>query len=149
MIAFFDDGAIFENRNVCGASNRTQPVGYDKAGAPFHQMFEGHLHLVLTLGIECAGGFVEDEDGRVSQDGSGNGNSLALSTGEGYSTLADHGLVAISQFLYKAVGMCCPSGGDDVTLGRLGSSVRDVVGDGGVEKEGVLAHHADLIAERA
>ena len=44
---------------------------------------ERGLDLGLALGVEGAGGFVEQQDRRVFQEGAGDGDALALTAGKG------------------------------------------------------------------
>ena len=41
------------------------------------------MDLVFGLSVDLAGGFVEDEDRSVAEDGPGDGDALSLSAGEG------------------------------------------------------------------
>ena len=53
---------------------------HDNGGAPAHQHVQRSLHGSLVLGVQRRGGFVEQEDGRVLQDGAGDGEPLALAS---------------------------------------------------------------------
>ena len=44
--------------------------------------------LGLGLGVESGGGFVEEEDGGVADEGAGDGDALSLAHGEGGAALA-------------------------------------------------------------
>ena len=57
-------------------------MGDDDTGAVFHEASEGVLDEFFRLGVEGGGGFVEDEDGGVFEDGAGDGDALALAAGE-------------------------------------------------------------------
>ena len=65
MRAELDDPAGLEHGDAIGRANGGEPVGDDEGGAALHQAFEGGLHEPLTLAVEGAGRFVEDEDGGI------------------------------------------------------------------------------------
>ena len=52
---------------------------------------------VLGVGVERAGGLVEDEDGRVLEQRARDREALALAAGERGAALADDGVVAVGQ----------------------------------------------------
>src|SRR5436309_2565874 len=60
------------------SANGAWPVGDDKGGAVFGQALESLEQSHLGLSIEGTRRFVETETGRILEQGSGNGNSLAL-----------------------------------------------------------------------
>ena len=64
---------------------------------PAHEHVERVLHEAFALAVERAGGLVEDEDGRVFQDGAGDGDALALAAGEFHAALADERAVALRE----------------------------------------------------
>src|SRR4029450_1737637 len=49
--------------------------------------------------VHSAGWFVEDEDGSVLEEGSGECNALALSAGQPLATLTNHGVVTLGQMV--------------------------------------------------
>ncbi len=57
------------------------------------------LDQPFALGVEVAGGFVEDEDSRVGQNGPGDGDPLPLSAAEFDAPFADDRVIAVRQLL--------------------------------------------------
>jgi len=53
------------------------------------------LHYSLASDVDCAGGFIEDENSRLADDSAGNGNSLTLATGEFGTAFADGCIVTL------------------------------------------------------
>ena len=51
-------------------------------GAALHQALQSLLHQVFTLGVESAGGLIEDQDGRVLQYGTRYADALTLASAE-------------------------------------------------------------------
>ena len=62
---------------------------------PCHEFVQRRLDEPLGLGVERAGGLVEDQDRGVAEDGAGDGESLALAAGEVRAAFADDGVVAV------------------------------------------------------
>ena len=50
-------------------------MGDDERGAVLEQLGQGRLNELLALGVEIAGGLVEDQDFRVGEDRAGNGEA--------------------------------------------------------------------------
>ena len=64
-------------------------------GAALREPLERELNLLLGFGVERGGGFVEEENGRVLEQGPGDGEALLLSAGKETALIADQGLVAL------------------------------------------------------
>ncbi len=82
MVALGHQAAAIEQQNAIGVAHRGEPVGDHQGGAVGGEFFQCFLNERLALGIESAGRLVEQQDGRVTQDGAGDGDTLALSAGE-------------------------------------------------------------------
>src|SRR5262249_36237436 len=93
--ADLDDLAAFEDDDAAGVPDGAQAVGDDEAGAALHEFEERALDERFALGIEVAGGFVEDQDARVGEDGAGDGDALLLAAGEAYAAFTDDGVVTL------------------------------------------------------
>ena len=93
---------------------------------PAIRRVQRRLHLRLALGVERAGGLVEQQDRRVLQEGAGDGDPLALAAGEARARLADQGVVAVRQGGDEVVGGGGAGGGLDLGRGRARPGVGDV-----------------------
>ena len=100
----------------------------------------------FAFGVEVAGGFVEDQDLRVGEDGAGDGDALPLAAAELHAALADERVVAVGQCVDELVGVGDRGGAADVVGRRAAVAVGDVRGDGAVEQEHVLLDDADQAA---
>ncbi len=98
MRAAGDEAAIFHDVDFCRISNGGETVGDDDGGASLHEAVEGELDLLLRLAVEGGGGLVEQEDGCVFEERTGDGNPLALATRETAAVFADLGVVAVWLF---------------------------------------------------
>src|SRR5690606_23966727 len=101
----------------------------------------------FALAVEGAGGFVEDEDGRVLEKGAGDGDALALSAGKAGSAFADEGLVAVGKVSDELVDVGLLRGGAHLGVGGVGTAEADVFGEGGVEERGGLGNERDAVAQ--
>ena len=75
-----DDAAAIEHDDAIGIHHGREPMGDDQRRALMHQPFERGLHQSLALGIERAGRFIEQQQGRAFQDRPRDGNALPLAT---------------------------------------------------------------------
>ena len=99
---------------------------------PLHQTIETLLDGSLDLTIERAGGFVQQQDGRILQHDPRDRDSLALATAELHAALPDVSVIAlpamrILQADDEVVGLGTLRGRQHVVLRGSRSSVRNVV----------------------
>ena len=120
----------------------------DDHGAALHQVGQRGLHQRLALGIERRGGFVENENGRVLEDGAGNGHALALAAGEAEAFLADDGVVALRHAQNEIVRQGIARGLLHQGVLDVRLTVGDVVVHGVVEEDGLLRDLRHLAAQR-
>ena len=114
-----------------------------------HQLVQRGLHEAFGLGVQRAGGFIEHQDGGVSQDGAGDGDALALAAGQRHPFFADLRVIALGPFHDEVVGVSMFRGHHDLRFGRAGPAQRDVVPDRIIEQDDVLGDHRDLVAQVA
>src|SRR5436190_6719017 len=74
-----------------------EPVRDDEHRAVRHQAVDRFLHQALGLGVERAGRFVENEDGRIAEQRPGDRDALALPAAESGPALAEQRLVSFGQ----------------------------------------------------
>ena len=70
----------------------------------------------LGCSVEGAGGFVENEDFRVAEDGAGEADALALASAETDASLADDSVVVFGQRLDEIVKRCNARGLADLIV---------------------------------
>ncbi len=121
-----------------------EAVGDDEGGAALHQVAQGILDQMFALGVQRTGGFVEDQDFGIGEDGAGDGDALLLAAGEFVAAFADDGFVAFVELQDEVVGIGFLGGCLDFRAGGVAFSVGDVVGDGAVEEIDILQDHGEL-----
>jgi hypothetical protein len=132
--------AIVEHGDAVGGTDGGEPVCHHHRGAAAHQARQRLLYEALGLVVERRGGLVQDEDGRVLEDGAGDGHALALAARQARATVAHDGVVAVRQRLDEVVGVGRVGSGDDL-LGRgLQPAVADVLAHRAAEERGLLRH---------
>src|SRR6266508_1279147 len=122
-----DDFAILNDNDLVCISDRRQAVSNDETGASFHQAQQSFLDARLGARVYAGGGFVEDEDARVRQDGAGDRQQLALSLAEVAGTLGKFGLVALWQLADEVIGVREFRGFDAFLIRRGKPTVADVL----------------------
>mmetsp|Transcript_11563 Transcript_11563/g.29319 ORF Transcript_11563/g.29319 Transcript_11563/m.29319 type:complete len:331 (-) Transcript_11563:430-1422(-) len=150
--ALLEHAAAAEDNDLVGVAHGGQTVGDHEGGALLleQQVIERLLHNALALVVQRRGGLVEDENGRVADDGAGNRHALLLAAGHGAATLAHEGFKALGQLGDEVVRVRGAGGRLDFLargLGAVHGTVRDVLGDGGGEEDGLLADEANVVAE--
>ena len=133
--------------HLVGVADGAQAVGDHEAGAALHQAQQRLLDARLGAGVDAAGGLVQDQDGRVGQDGAGDGKQLALALAEVAGPLRELGLVAVRQLADEVVGVGQLGRLDHFLVGGLQPAVADVLHHGVGEQEGVLQHQPQLAAQ--
>lgn len=147
MGAAFHYFSFIEHADFVGVLDGGKAVGDGNGGAGLHEPFERFLHEAFAFGVECRGGFVEDEDGRILEDGAGDGDALALSAGEAAAAVAHLGVVAFLAFHDEVVGIGDFRRFDDLLHRGVFHAEGNVVEETVVEEDGLLVDVANHGAE--
>src|SRR5882672_3951982 len=147
MVAVLDDASVVEDQNAVELAHRRQTVGDDERRAAPHQRFHGVLDQGLRLAVETRGGFIQDQDRRIGQEGARNRDPLALAAGELDAALADQRGIALWQPLDEGVGMGQPRRRFDLHRRGVGPPISDVLGQRAVEEQRFLLHDRHLPAQ--
>ena len=118
-----------------------------KDGAPGNQILQGHLYQRFALGVERGSGFVEDQDGRVFQNGARNRDTLPFTTAQAQAAFADHRVIALGQGHDEFVGQRRAGRFFHRLGGNLRLPIGNVVAYRVVEQDGVLGNDGDLRAQ--
>ena len=97
-VALLHDDAVAQDDNAVGVFDRAETVGDRDDGEAIAEAIKRLLNEPLALVVEGGGGFIEDKDRRVAQDGACDGDPLALTAGKRGAALTDEGLVARGHF---------------------------------------------------
>ena len=146
--AFFDD-AVIQDKDLVGVFDGREAVGDDEGGTADHEFVERILHDLFALRIERGSRFVEDEDLRILQDRSCDGDALALTAGEDETAIADLGIDAARQAMNEFLCIRGPNGIPDLFIRRIQTAIENIFFDGGIEEECILRHKADVVTKGA
>ena len=78
MRAALGDSAVVEDDDLIGVDDRRKAVGDHHRGAAPGDSVERFLDGLLGAAVERRGGFVEDQDRGVLEQGAGDGDALLL-----------------------------------------------------------------------
>ena len=92
------------------------------------QLFKALAHQDLAFVVQCAGGLVQNEDGRVLQEHPRNGDALLLSAGELDTALTHIGIKAVLQGQNELFRPGQTRRFHDLFAGGAGLAVGDVLG---------------------
>ena len=98
------------------------------------------MHLRLVLHIERSGGFVQQNDRRILQQRTRDGDALALATGKLAAVFADHGVVALGHTAYELVAIRRLRRSQHLFVGGIVAAQADVAHNRVVEQQHVLEH---------
>ncbi len=141
-------GALGHHRDAVRVAHRRQPVRDHQRRAPLRQFRERGLDGALRFRVERAGRLVEDQDGRVLEEGAGDGHALLLPAREQHPALAHHRVEALREPLDHRPQPRAPRRLGDLRVGGAEAAVGDVVAQRAGEQEHVLLHDADPRAQR-
>src|SRR5262249_30160137 len=98
MTAIFHDPTTLDRDDPVGMANSRKPMRNHQdsasSGDPLHVCLDDSLALI----IEGAGGFIEDQDARVSDERSSNRDTLPLSARQARSALTNDSIVTLREF---------------------------------------------------
>ena len=81
MGAVFGQHAALDRHDAVRLAKRRQPVRDDDHGAALRHRLQIVLDDLLGFGVQRACRFIENQDSRIGDQGSGDGDTLALTTG--------------------------------------------------------------------
>ena len=147
MGARFDDAPLLHHHDLIGMAHGAEAMGNHQGGSGSGDPIQGPLNGGLGFVVDGGCGFIEHQHRGIFQDGSGQGNALALPTGQPLAPLSHHGVVALRQGFNKPGGLGEHGCLLDGSPGGAKAAISNVLGHGAVEEEDFLAHQADGLAE--
>ena len=144
MASTLHDSTLMQDANLVCVLDGAQAMGDSHGGTCLHQLFEGVLYQSLTLGIECGCRFVEDEDRRILQDGTGDADTLALTSRKATTTITDIGVEAFFRLGDKLVGIGNLGSVGNLLVCGICLAKADVVLEGSIEKNSLLVDVTEI-----
>ena len=143
MSSLFGDATFFENDNLVSLEDGVETVGDGDDGSTFRQLPRGLFEQGFSFRVEAGGGFVEDEDRGIFEEGAREGYALSLSAGEAGATFANNGFIFIWKRVNKFMQVCGLRGSDNLCVSCVRFADADVGGDGVVEEVRALGNPGD------
>ena len=117
-----------------------EPVRDDEHRAMRHQTVDRLLHQPLGLGVERAGGLIENEDRGIAEQRPCNRDSLALATGEPRAALAQQRAIALGEAHDELVRVGRARRGTHLVERHILQAVGDIREHAVVEEHRFLRH---------
>src|SRR4051812_21840012 len=95
MSSLLDDGTVIHDQDQVSIANGGKTMGDDKACPTLHQLAHSALNLLLGPGIHTAGGFVQDQNFWIGQEGAGDSEQLLLTLRNVGSLFIQNGVITI------------------------------------------------------
>ena len=147
MGAGFHHATAGDHDDLVGGAHGGKAVCDDEAGAACHQGFKSGLNEAFTFRVQGTGCLVQQQDRGIFEDGAGNGDSLALSSGQSCSAFPDHRVVSFGKSPDELVGIGGTGCGDDLLQRGAWAAVGDVFANGAAEEEDFLGDKGHLVAK--
>src|SRR5664280_945034 len=141
MGALFNDRTVVHDKDVVCVSDGRETVGDDEAGPAGHQLCHCFLDAYFRSGIDTACSFIENQDGRVCQDHTCDGQQLLLTSRDIGGLFIEDGAVSFRQTSDEVIGMRSLGSSHDLLLRRVVAPVGNILTDRAVEKPGILEDH--------
>ena len=146
--ALFDQCAVLHDIDLIHWRDRSQAMGDRDHRSPRRQLADRAVDRRFGARIQGGRGFIQHQDRRIAQDGTGNGDALALAAGQPPARLAHVGIVSVRQGHDEVVYLGLTGSRFDFRIACLRLRQPDVLADGGVEQEVVLEDDTHLSAQR-
>ena len=105
MSAAFYDTAFMKHADFIGMFDGAQPVGNGYRRTRLHQAEKSILHQTFTLGVKGRCCLIENQNWWILQNGTCNGDALALTTRKTASAVADVCIVAMFHSPHEIMGV--------------------------------------------
>ena len=137
---------LVENDDVVGHRDGSQPVGNDNERAFSFHVPQGSRDGLLCDAVQRVRGLVENKNLRLPYKSARQRDSLALSSGQPQTALADAGIVFLGKLKNEIMGIRADGGLDDLIIACIGCAEPDVLPHGGAEKMRILTDETDAAA---
>src|SRR5438874_2666876 len=134
----FDKLTSIEDNDTVRKPYRCQMMCDDQGRMSRDGPLQSLHNSLLCDRIQAGCRLIQNQDGRVPQNRSGDRDPLLLPAGEGCGALRHQGLVSLRESLNKFVGVGGYRGGRDLLLARPGTRKGNVFADGSAEQQRVL-----------
>src|SRR5688572_9173373 len=142
-----DDASVFNTKQRVAMLQSGLAMGNDERGASAHEALHRFDNGRLGFDVHRTGRLVENQDRRVFEKGSGDGNALTFAAGEAHAAFAHEGIVTLWQAADERMSISRFSGRDDVNLGGAGPRISNIFADAGGKEDRFLKDDSELVPE--
>ena len=126
MVAALNNASLLQNHNAVAVADGGESVGNDKSGAAVHQLIHTVLHDLLGSRIDRGGRFVKDQDRRICDGSTGDGEQLALSLALVCPITGQHRVIAVRKLMDKRIGIGELGSGNNFLICGIKLSIADI-----------------------
>ena len=93
---------IIDNKDFICVFDRREAVCDGDSRTVFRERLQTLLDMALAFVVQSAGCLIKDQDRRIFQEDSGNGNPLFLPAGKTGAPFTDEGIITVRQPMIKS-----------------------------------------------
>src|SRR5258706_10105860 len=122
-------------------------MGNDECSPALFQALEGFQQMRLSFRVQRARRFIQNQDWRILEESTCDGESLPLAAREGDPSFTDFGLVSLRHRHDKFVSARGTGCSLNLLNGYPWSSICDIFTNAGREQNRLLQHKCDVLAQ--
>ena len=136
--------SVLYHKDLVAVCDGRQAVSDHDQGLALGQLCHRRLNHGFVFRVSKSSGFIQNNNGRVFQHSSGNGDPLPLTTGEMPACAADHGIVAIFKAQDKRMASTCFGRFHHLSIGGVLLAHADIFHNCGIKKKVVLGYIGNI-----
>ena len=144
VASHFHDLTVLHHHNEVRIHNGGKSVGNHKGCATLHHIDHRLLDQGLGQGIQRRRGLIQDQNGRIGQHRSGNGQPLFLPHREFDALISQRRIISLGGPHHKLVNLAHPGRGNHLFFTGIQTAVTQVVFYAGVKQHRILQYLAYL-----
>src|SRR5258706_10507852 len=110
-----------DHQDLIGTPDRGETMCDHEGRSALHQIREPLLDHLLALAIQAGSSFVEDQDARIGQNGTRDGDALPLSARKFYAALTDDSVITLWMLFRELIHTRDAACAEDLFLGCKGT----------------------------
>ena len=147
VIALLHDHTLGQQDDIVRMLDRGQTVGYYEHGADILDLLQGILDQQLGLGINIGSSFIQNDHGRLVDNGAGKAKELSLTCREIVASLLKHFVQALLQFVDKGICIHIAAGLHHFFIGNSLFPQQNIASDIPGEQEHILEHLTEVLSQ--
>src|SRR5436190_2380602 len=145
--AVLQETTFLEDQDSIEVAHRRKAMRNGDDGAAAHEAAQRLADQLFAVAIQRRGRLVEQEEGRVLEEGAGDGDALSLTSRETEAAVADDRVQPLRQLGDEVAAVRRLYGQRHFVVAGLGPSVANVLHQRAMEQRDVLRHDGDGLAQ--